>query len=87
MSEDQLEIIESNNSQITEDYESNLKQKMIDNLDKKIIIVSSKDVSDCRDLADVIRVCDNEYYKELLSEGKIYKHLKHNHIKSQKKQI
>ena len=73
MSRKQLELTQLNNSQITENYEPSLRKKLIDNADKKIIVVSYKDVSNrsINHIYDLIRVCYNSYYCELLNTHRI----------------
>ena len=71
MYERHLKIIESDKPQITENYSSDLRKKILDNTDKRIIVVSNSELDSCNSLDDVLRVCDNEYYKQLISEEKI----------------
>jgi hypothetical protein len=71
MSKEYLKIIELDKSQITENYSSDLRQKLYDNIDKRIIIISLKEVDSCNSFNDVLRIVDNEYFKELLSKDEI----------------
>ena len=61
----------SDESHIQPDYEKNMKEKLIDNIDKKIIVVSHKEVSTCNDLWDVMRVVDNSLFMKYFEEGKV----------------
>lgn len=72
MSEQNLTIVQSDNKQITESYSEDIRQKLYDNTDKRIIIVSKKDLETCNSFNDVLRVCDNKYFKQLISQGKIW---------------
>ena len=61
----------SDESHMHDDYEKNMKQKLVDNIDKNIIVVSHKEVSSCVDLWDIIRVVDNSLFMKYFDDGKV----------------
>ena len=76
----------SDESHIQPDYEKNMKEKIIDNIDKKIIVVSHKEVSTCNDLWDVMRVVDNSLFMKYFEEGKVDGFLRYRNLKRLVKQ-
>ena len=75
------EIIDISEQQITDDYASKLNQKIVDNIDKRVMTVSGKDIKTYSHLQQIIRVNLKSYYDELLENRKLKQHQKKKYVK------
>ena len=81
MFQEDKEIIEISEQQITNDYASKLNQKIVDNIDKRVMTVSGKDIKTYSHLQRIISVNLKSYYDELLENRKLKQHQKKQYVK------